>query len=198
MSKLQIFGATRSRTMRALWLAEELGLDYEQRQKDESGLDYLAVNPAGKVPSIDDDGLVLWESMAINMYLVKKHGGDLAPRDLAEEAITLQWTFWAMTEVESTALTVLFNRVLRPEAERDAALADQGEASLQKPLGILNEALAGRQWLAADRFTIADLNVAAVLSWVKLAQVDLGAFPNLTDWLGRCLERPALVKLLKG
>ncbi len=198
MSKLQIFGATRSRTMRALWLAEELGLDYEQRQKDESGLDYLAVNPAGKVPSIDDDGLVLWESMAINMYLVKKHGGDLAPRDLAEEAITLQWTFWAMTEVESAALIVLFNRVLRPEEERDAALAEQNEANLQKPLGILNDALADRQWLAADRFTVADLNVAAVLSWVKLARVDLGAFPNVTDWMDRCLGRPALVKLLKG
>ena len=179
MSKLQIFGATRSRTMRALWLAEELGLDYEQRQKDESGLDYLAVNPAGKVPSIDDDGLVLWESMAINMYLVKKHGGDLAPQDLAEEAIILQWTFWAMTEVESTALTALFNRVLRPEGERNAALAD-------------------RQWLVADRFTVADLNVAAVLSWVKLARVDLGAFPNMANWMDRCLMRPVLVKLLKG
>jgi glutathione S-transferase len=198
MGKLQIFGSTRSRTMRALWLAEELGLDYEQRQKDESGLDYLAVNPAGKVPSIDDDGLVLWESMAINMYLVKKHGSDLAPRDLAEEAITLQWTFWAMTEVESTALTVLFNRVLRPEAERDAALADQNEANLQKPLGILNDTLADRQWLAADRFTVADLNVAGVLSWVKLARVDLGAFPNMADWMDRCLTRPTLVKLIKG
>ncbi len=198
MSKLQIFGATRSRTMRALWLAEELGLEYDQRQKDESGLDYLAVNPAGKVPSIDDNGLVLWESMAINMYLVKKHGGDLAPRDLAEEAIILQWTFWAMTEVESTALTVLFNRVLRPEEERDTGLAEQGEGTLQKPLGILNDALADRQWLAADRFTVADLNVAAVVSWVKMAKVDLGTFPNLTAWLGRCMERPALVKVLKG
>lgn len=198
MSKLQIFGATRSRAMRALWLADELGLDYDQRQKDETGLDYLAVNPAGKVPSIDDDGLVLWESMAINMYLVKKHGGELAPRDLKEEAITLQWTFWAMTEVESTALTVLFNRAILPEAERNAELADKGEAALQKPLGILNDALAGRQWLVDERFTIADLNVASVLSWVKLGRVDLTAFPNLNDWLGRCLGRPALVKILKG
>ncbi len=198
MSKLQIFGATRSRTMRALWLAEELGLEYDQRQKDESGLDYLAVNPAGKVPSIDDDGLVLWESMAINLYLVKKHGGDLAPRDLAEEAIILQWTFWAMTEVESTALSALFNRVLLPEGERDAGLADQNEGALQKPLGILNDAIAGRQWLSADRFTIADLNVASVLSWVKMAQVELDAFPNLTEWLGRCLGRPALAKVMQG
>lgn len=198
MSKLQIFGAARSRTMRALWLADELGLDYDHRLKDEAGLDYLSVNPSGKVPAIDDDGLVLTESMAINMYLVKKHGGDLAPRDLAEEAVFLQWTFWAMTEVEGAALTVLFNRVMLPEDERDAAAADKGEASLQRPLGILNDALANRQWLAADRFTVADLNVASVLSWVKLARIDLGAFPNLTEWLGRCLGRPALVKILKG
>ena len=198
MSKLQIFGATRSRTMRTLWLADELGLDYEHRQKDESGLDYLAINPAGKVPSIDDDGLVLWESMAINMYLAKKHGGDLAPRDLAEEAVMLQWTFWAMTEVESAALTVLFNRVILPEAEQDAAAADKAEASLQKPLGILNDALEGREWLAADRFTVADLNVASVLSWVKLARIDVDAHANLTGWMDRCLGRPALVKILKG
>ena len=198
MSKLQIFGATRSRTLRTLWLADELGLDYDHRQKDEDGLDYLSVNPAGKVPSIDDDGLVLWESMAINMYLVKKHGGELAPRDPVEEALTLQWTFWAMSEVENNALTALFNRALLPEGERDAAAADKADAALQKPLGILNDALADRQWLAADRFTVADLNVASVLSWVKMARVDLGAFPNLTDWLVRCAERPALVKILKG
>nr|MBC8242251.1 glutathione S-transferase [Alphaproteobacteria bacterium] len=72
MSKLQIFGAARSRTMRALWLADELELDYDHRLKDEAGLDYLSINPSGKVPAIDDNGLVLTESMAINMYLVKK------------------------------------------------------------------------------------------------------------------------------
>ena len=133
MGKLQIFGSTRSRAMRNIWLAEELGLDYDQRLKDEAGLDYLRVNPSGKVPSIDDDGLVISESMAINMYLAKKHGGELAPKDLAEDAAMLQWTFWAMTEVESNALTILFNRALKPEDERDNAKADQCEADLQKP-----------------------------------------------------------------
>lgn len=198
MGKLQIFGFTRSRTMRTLWLADELGLDYVHRQKDDEGLDYLAINPSGKVPAIDDDGLVLTESMAINMYLAKKHGGDLAPRDLVEEAKILQWTFWAMTEVEATALTILFCRVLRPEEERDLAAADKGEAELQKPLAILNDALAGRDYLVGDRFTVADLNVAAVLSWVKIGRVDLSAFPNLTAWMGRCLERPAFTNLIQG
>jgi glutathione S-transferase len=198
MSKLQIFGATRSRTMRTLWLAEELGLDYDHRAKDEAGLDYLTINPSGKVPAIDDAGLVLTESMAISHYLVKKHGGDLAPRDLAEEARILQWTFWAMTEVEATALTVLFCRVLRPEEERDLAAADKGEAELQKPLALLNEALAGGDYLVGERFTVADLNVSAVASWLKMGQVDLSGFANLTAWMDRCLKRPAMVKLLKG
>ena len=198
MGKLQIFGSTRSRAMRNIWLAEELGLDYDQRLKDEAGLDYLSVNPSGKVPSIDDDGLVISESMAINMYLAKKHGGELAPKDLAEDAAMLQWTFLAMTEVESNALTILFNRALKPEDERDNAKADQCEADLQKPLGVLNDALASRQWLVGERFTVADLNASAVFSWVKMGRVNLEAFPHIADWMGRCLGRPTLVKLLKG
>lgn len=198
MGKLQIFGFTRSRAMRTLWLAEELGLDYEHRLTDEDGLDYLTINPSGKVPAIADDGLVLTESMAINFYLVKKHGGDLAPRDLAEEAKMLQWTFWAMTEVEAKALMIMFCRVLRPEEERDEAAADTGEADLQKPLALLNEALAGRDYLVADRFTVADLNVSAVMSWLKLGRVDLSRYANLTAWMERCLKRPAMVNLLKS
>ena len=198
MGKLQIFGSTRSRAMRALWLAEELGLDYDQRQKNEAGLDYLSINPSGKIPAIDDDGLIITESMAINMYLVKKHGGALAPKDPGEEATMLQWTFWVMTEVENNALTALFHRALHPEDQRDAAKADQCEADLQRPLGILNDALANRQWLVAERFSVADLNVSAVLSWVKMARVNLDGFPHVKEWLGKCMARPALVKLLKG
>lgn len=198
MAKLQIFGPTRSRAQRALWMAGELGLDYDQRLKDEEGLDYAAINPSGKVPAINDDGFVLTESMAINLYLAKKHGGDLEPKDLAEEAKMTQWSFWVMTEVEAKALAVLFNRVLKPEADRDLAAADKDEADLQKPLALLNDALAGQDYLVGNRFTVADLNVAAVMSWIKLGRIDVSALPNLAAWMDRCLSRPALVKIIKG
>ncbi|MDP6344571.1 MAG: glutathione S-transferase family protein [Alphaproteobacteria bacterium] len=203
MGKLQIYGVTRSRAMRALWLANELGLDFVQHELNFAGgdletVDYRAINPNARIPAIDDDGFRLWESMAINLYLAKKHGGELAPRDPREEALALQWSFWVMAEVEKPTLNVLFNRVLRPEEERDSAVADQAEQELQRPLAVLNGALEGRDWLVGDRFTVADLNVAAVLAWAKMGQLDMAAWPALTAWLDRCLSRPAVAKTMAG
>src|SRR4029434_9221555 len=75
---------------------------------------FRAINPAGRIPAIDDDGFRLAESMAINIYLAKKHGGELAPKSLEEEARMLQWSFWAMTEVEKSLLTVFMQRAELP------------------------------------------------------------------------------------
>ena len=101
---LTVYGQTQSRAQRALWMAEELGIEYQHvptRFADEAKLPvYLRVNPNGRIPAIDDDGFLVWESMAINLYLAKKYGGDLGPKDLQEDAVATQWSFWVMTEVE--------------------------------------------------------------------------------------------------
>ncbi|MBV8739352.1 MAG: glutathione S-transferase [Alphaproteobacteria bacterium] len=128
---LKIYGVARSRTFRTLWMAEELGIPYEHVKVDfaDGGTrrpDYLAINPNGHIPSIDDNGFRLWESMAINLYLAKKYGSGAAglyPQSLDDEARAWQWSFWGMTEVERSALTVLLNRI-GPEDRRDAAAAD--------------------------------------------------------------------------
>jgi glutathione S-transferase len=62
------------------------------------------VNPNGRIPAIDDNGFKLWESMAINLYLAKKHGCDLLPKTMVDESQAIQWSFWAMTELEKPAL----------------------------------------------------------------------------------------------
>ena len=108
MSDLKIYGVPLSRAYRALWMANELGLDYENvpiHFADGSAKtpDYLAVNPNGRIPAIDDNGFKLWESMAINLYLAKKHGSGLLPKTMENEAHAIQWSFWAMTEVEKPA-----------------------------------------------------------------------------------------------
>jgi glutathione S-transferase len=203
MSKLKIYGVATNRTMRTIWLAKELGLDYEliettSRDGSTKTLEFLALNPNASVPTIQDGELVLWESLAINLYLVDKHGGELAPKDAAEGALALQWSFWAAGNVELVALEILFNRMLLPEDERDAAVADGAEAKLAKPLAVLDGALADRDYLLGSRFTVADLNVAAIMSWVKLGSVDLSAHDNVTAWLGRCLSRPAFVEARGG
>src|ERR1044071_2092354 len=113
-SMLTIYGVHRSRASRNIWLAHELGLPFRlkpvmqhYRVKEPAPADllhtrspaFLKINPNGHVPSIDDEGLVLHESLAINLYLARKHGGPLAPANPAEDALMTMWALWAATEV---------------------------------------------------------------------------------------------------
>jgi glutathione S-transferase len=191
---IKIYGTGRSRATRCFWAALELGIEFEQvpiHFGDTKVPEYLAINPNGRVPALVDDEVVLFESMAINLYLAKKAGGDVAPRSLAEEAQVLKWSFWAVTECEEAANTVLFHRFLLPEGNREESLARDAEATLVGPLQVLEGALAGKDYLLGDRFTVADLNVASVLSWVKAGRMSLATLPNVDRWLRACLKRPA-------
>jgi glutathione S-transferase len=194
---LTIYGVARSRAFRTLWMAKELGLDYEHVKVDFATGEtrtpvHLALNPNGQIPVIDDDGFILWESMAINLYLAKKHSlGRLYPTRLEDEARAWQWSFWGMTEVERPVLTVLFNRVILPEHERQAAAADAAERTLAQPLRVLDGALARSANLLGADFTVADLNVAGILAWARPAQVDMSPLPKVAEWLKNCAERPA-------
>jgi glutathione S-transferase len=199
---LKIYGVARSRALRTLWMAEELGIPYEHVKVDfaDGGTrrpDYLAINPNGHVPAIDDNGFRLWESMAINLFLAKKYGsgaGELYPQSLEDEARAWQWSFWGMTEVERFALSVLLNRI-GPEDRRDAAAADEAERALATPLKVLDAALTTTPYLLGQHFTIADLNVASILLWARQARVNLAAFPKAEAWLKSCLDRPAAQKV---
>ncbi len=197
MSKLKIYGVPRSRAFRTLWLAKELGLDYDNIGTDFATGEtrqpaYLKINPNGHVPAIDDDGFILWESMAINLYLAKKYGlGTLYPGGLEEEARAWQWSLWGMTEIERPVLTAMFNRAIYPEDKRDAVAADAAEKELQHPLGVLDGAVTKTPYLLGAGFTVADLNVAAILSWARPARIDFASFPKAADWLARCALRPA-------
>ena len=155
---LTIYGPAQSRAMRALWMAHELGLEFENKPgfgDDGASQQLLAKNAMGQVPVIDDDGFVLAESMAINLYLAKKHG-KLAPATLEDEAQTLRWSFWAMTAVEKTLLDVLLDSRGLMGREQNAEAAKAGIEALQRPLTVLNDALADRDYLLGSEFTVAD------------------------------------------
>jgi glutathione S-transferase len=194
---LNIYGVARSRAFRTLWMAKELGIDYEHVKVDFATGEtrtpaHLALNPNGHVPVIDDDGFILWESMAINLYLAKKYGaGRLYPTRLEDEARAWQWSFWGMTEIERPVLTALFNRAILPEDKRDPAAADAAEKSLAAPLKVLDGGLGRTLYLIGDHFTVADLNVASILAWARPAQIDMSPFPKVAEWLKTCAERPA-------
>src|SRR4249920_2128448 len=149
---LTIYGVYRSRASRNIWLAHELGVPFKHvpviqhyRLPDATAADaplhtrsaaFMKVNPNGHVPSIDDDGLVLHESLAINLYLAKKHGGPLAPANVAEDGLMSMWALWAATEVEPHALTVLMHRVSKPPAERDPKTAQAAIETLRAPFAV--------------------------------------------------------------
>lgn len=193
---LKLHGIAASRAARALWLLKEMGVPFEHVSQTYKGgathtPEFLKLNPNGHVPVLEDDGIVVWESMAINLYLARKIGGPLAPANLSEEAEALRWTFWAVTECEKDALTVLMHRVGMPADQRDEALAARAEKALAKPWGVLEGHLAGRSYITGDRFTVADVNVASVLGWAQVSTALMQAHPKVAEWLKGCMARPA-------
>jgi glutathione S-transferase len=198
---LTLYGISASRALRPLWMLEELGVEYEHVQTNFTGdnkqPDYLALNPNGRVPTLVDGDTVLWESLAINLYLADKYDGGLKLATVEDRGRAVQWSFWAMLEAEKPLLEYLFNTVVLPEDERNAAVAEAAVLQLQAPLRVLDDALAGRDYLVGDSFSVADLNVAAVFSWALPARLDLDAFPNVKRWLLAGMSRPAAQAALK-
>jgi len=196
---IKLYGVPRSRTMRPLWMLEELQVPYENVKvsfiNETRTPEFLRRNPNGHIPVLEDGDLLLWESLAINLYLARKYDKGLWPRTPEDEGRAYQWSLWSMTELEEPLLTALLNRTFLPEAQRDAKKADDAAERFKKPLAVLDGALAGTDYLAGKDFTVADLNVASVISWAPLAGLSLDAAPNVQKWVGRCQSRPAFTRL---
>ena len=208
---LTIYGVYRSRASRNIWLAEELSVPYRQvpviqhyRLPDPkpAGVlhtrspEFLKVNPNGHVPSIDDDGYVLHESLAINLYLAKKHGGPLAAANVAEDGELAMWSLWAATEVEPHSLQIVYHRVGgAPGGVKDAKIADAAVAALRGPFAVLDRVLARTGPLVSGRFTVADINVAEIVRYAQPAPELFDAAPNVKTWLAACQARPAFQRM---
>jgi glutathione S-transferase len=196
---IKLYGVPASRAFRPLWMLEELGVQFQNVPtsfiRETRTAEFLKLNPNGHIPVLVDGETILWESMAINLYLARKYGsGSLWPATPEDEGRVFQWSFWVMTEVEAALLAVLMHTRILPEAQRDAAAAAAGQEKLAGPFGVLDGALRSREYLVGKSFSVADLNVASVLSWAMLAGLDLAKWPNLAGWLQRCLSRPAATK----
>jgi glutathione S-transferase len=193
---IQLYGNLRSRAMRCLWMLEEVGEPYQLIEKstradDLQSAEYLRLNPNARIPALVDGEVVLWESMAINLYLAQKYQGPMHCAGPEVLGLSAQWSFWAVLEIEALLLDLLQHRAVLPEFARDASYAERDELLLRKPLGILNDALTGREYLVGNSFTVADLNVASILVWGKIARLDMSIHPEATRWLDGCLARAA-------
>jgi len=190
---LRIYGSPNSRALRTLWMAAELGLKYDHkdwlpRSPETKTAEYRAVNPNARVPSIDDDGFILSESMAINLYLAKKHN-KLYPADPQHEALAWQWSFWETDRLDRQIVTYVRHSVALPEAERKPAMAEAAWLEVAPAFDVLETALSKADWLAGPAFSVADLNVAGAL--YRALSIDVGKWPNFDAWLHRCWARPA-------
>ena len=190
---LRIYGSARSRGVRTLWMVGELGLQYEHldyapRSPQTKTPEYLALNPNARVPTIDDDGFVLTESMAINLYLAKKHG-KLYPADPKNEALMWQWSLWETDRLDRQMTLYANHATVLPEAERNPAIAMATWKEITAALDVLEIALDKVRWLAGSEFSVADLNVASAM--VRALSFDLAKWPHVNEWLHRCWDRPA-------
>jgi len=200
MNKPKIFGISGSRALRAIWGIEEVGIDYEQVPvtfgTDSKTVDYLSVNPNGRIPAMIDGDLHLFESMAINLYLTKRYGGALYPTNANDEAKAWQWSVWAISEIEPLQMQIVVQKLFTPEEKRNPKVVEGASKGLLRPLKVLDAALAGRDWLIGNHFSVADLNVAAVMHLMKMVNFTYAEHTNVQRWANACYARPALARAL--
>ncbi len=195
---LKIYGQPKSRAFRVLWLAKEAGIPYEHIpvsiMVDNAGCKepwYLELNPNARVPTIDDDGFVMWESAAINLYLAEKFKASIFPTTLQGRGRMLQWAFFTANDVEPPMIAMFQNRVLFPPEKRNAALADASEATLLTKLKILEAHLSKNKYFGGNQWDMADFMVASVVYTLTAIKYDLSKFPKFGAWLTESIERPA-------
>lgn len=195
---LTIYHSPQSRSVRVVWLAEELGLPYRVHalpmfSDAMKTPEYLAIHPLGKVPAIDDDGFILWETTAILAYLIGRYsdGALLPPRETRAGALALQWM-----DFGENPLTVIMGEVAAhagpmPEKWRVPALVTRGLAVAPSYVAVVERALAGRDYILGDAFSAADIMLGFGLGIARHLELVGDATPRTRDYLARLVARSA-------
>lgn len=198
---LKIWGRVNSiNVMKVMWCVEELGIEHE---RIDAGMEhgvvgddfYAELNPNRRVPTIDDDGLVLWESNVIVRYLAAKYGaGSLCPTDVGERALAEQWMDWQQTTAHAD-ITFIFWAVVRDLKENQVPeKLDAAAARLGKSWQVVDDQLAGRDFLCGDHLTMADIPLGtAVWRWYNM-DTERPSLPNVEAWHERLKQRPGFQK----
>jgi len=200
---LVVYGrGTSSNVQKVLWLVEEIGLPYSSSHvvppgKAKESADYKKLNPNGLIPTIDEDGFVLWESNAIVRYLAAKHAyGTIFPADLRVRADSDRWMDWQATVLAPPVATVLLQVVRTPPEKRDTAAMTAAFQTNREKAAVLDAALSGRDYLAGSAFTMGDIAVGQWMWRYANLVPDRPGHPNLEAWYQRLQARPAYRKVV--
>ena len=196
MGNRTLYGLASSRAFRSVWAIEEVGVEYEHVPthfgKDSKAPEYLKVNPNGRIPALVDGELVVFESMAINLYLAERYGEGLYPTSAEDRARIHQWSVWGISEIEPLQMQIIVQMYFTPDEKKNPKAIESAKKQLERPLKVLDAHLADRPYLLGDAFTIADLNLASVLDLLTgMGQHDVSAHANVRRWLDACYARPS-------
>ncbi len=193
---LKIWGRTNSSNVqKAMWAIGELGLPHERvdasmafGKVNEDW--YLKMNPNARVPTIDDDGFVLYESNVIVRYLCAKHG-KLYPQDLKTRAVAEQWMDWQQTTIGPAIVPVFWGLIRTPPEQRDMKAIGAAAVELGKLYRQLDAHLAGRDFIAGREFSMGDIPLGTMTYRFFAMDIERPQVPNLKRWYDRLMERPA-------
>lgn len=195
---LEIWGRKNSsNVMPVMWSVGELGLEHIRHNAGGTfgGLDsdeFGRMNPNRKIPTIKDDGLVLWESNAIIRYLCSQYGkGTLWPNDTAKLALADQWMEWLKTTAFPQFFPVFFQLVRTSPEDQDLALIEKKAGALGQTLQILDHWLSDRQYVAGEALTMGDIPAGAMAYRYYNLDIERPTLPNLASWYQRLCDRPA-------
>ncbi|MGZ3690381.1 MAG: glutathione S-transferase family protein [Pseudobdellovibrio sp.] len=196
---IKIYGSPKSSAGRVYWLLEEIGLKYERvplnmRDKEHKSEAYLKINPNGKVPTLQDGDYTIWESIAINHYICDKHAPALLGTTSEIRGQVQQWSTWAMIELQKPLIDIFIQKVFVPDERRDHTVIEKAEKLAETLLKILNTGLQSKKYIAGDVFTVADINIAAVIMVTNAIQMDISAYKNIQMWLAGVVDRPSFKK----
>jgi glutathione S-transferase len=183
------------------WALEEMGVPYTYKnvdlmKREQKQPDFLKLNPNGRVPVIDDDGFILYESNAILWYLADKHGhGVIVPDDVSERALIDQWMWWQASDFgPGIGRPWLMKLRERFGQALDAARHKEHLETATAPIALLENHLASHSYVVADRFSIADIALAESYGLADAAGISRAELPHLNAWHARLAERPAFIK----
>jgi glutathione S-transferase len=195
---LRIWGRTNSTNVqKVLWCLGELGLGFERIEAGaQFGVvntpEYRAMNPNSLVPTIDDDGFILWESNVIVRYLAKRHSdGALYPSDIRERFIAEQWMDWQATTLWPGFRDAFWGLVRTPPEKRDEAAIAKSQQATAKRFEGLETRLGETRFVAGDAFSMGDIPIGVSVYRCLALGIDRGAFPNIARWYDSLAERPA-------